>query len=112
LPGSSATCGTVARHGTIGSKTNHYARWSEAYPQTLEGIEKICRRKPREQEILIAGMLSKSHLLDLLKNFVIYETVNNREIKKLDKHQQCRAVTKAIDKLDLTQDISDKGGII
>jgi type I restriction enzyme, R subunit len=107
-----ATCGTVARHGTIGARTNHYARWSEAYPQTLEDIEKICGHKPREQEILIAGMLSKPHLLDLLKNFVIYETVNNRKIKKLAKHQQYRAVTKAVNKLDLTHDISDKGGII
>ncbi|MPZ07031.1 MAG: HsdR family type I site-specific deoxyribonuclease [Nitrososphaeraceae archaeon] len=107
-----ATCGIAARHGTIGSKVNHYARWSEAYPQSIEEIEKMCNRKPREQEILIAGMLSKSHLLDLLKNFVIYETVNNRKIKKIAKHQQYRAVTKAIDKLDLTQDISDKGGII
>lgn len=61
---------------------------------------------------MIAGMLSKSHLLDMLKNFVIYETVNNRKIKKLAKHQQYRAVTKAINKLDLTQNISDKGGII
>lgn len=48
----------------------------------------------------------------MLKNFVIYETVNNRKIKKLAKHQQYRAVTKAINKLDLTQNISDKGGII
>lgn len=107
-----ATSGMQARHGTIGSKINHYGKWSEAYPQTLEDIEKICGRKPREQEILIAGMLSKPHLLDLLKNFVIYETVNNRKIKKLAKHQQYRAVTKAVNKLDLTQDISDKGGII
>ena len=107
-----ATCGTVARHGTIGSRVNHYARWSEAYPHSLEDIEKMCGRKPREQEILIAGMLSKSHLLDLLKNFVIYETVNNRKVKKLAKHQQYRAVTKSIDKLDLSKDVSDKGGII
>jgi type I restriction enzyme, R subunit len=107
-----ATSGMQARHGTIGSKINHYGKWSEAYPQTLEDIEKICGRKPREQEILIAGMLSKPHLLDLLKNFVIYETVNNRKIKKLAKNQQYRAVTKAVNKLDPTQDISDKGGII
>src|SRR5205823_6518137 len=25
-----ATCGILARHGTIGSNVNHYARWSEA----------------------------------------------------------------------------------
>lgn len=83
-----ATCGTLARHGTLNSNVNHYARWSEAYPLTEEEIEKICGgRKAREQEVLIAGMLSKSHILDLLKNYVIYETHGSKKIKKLAKHQ-------------------------
>ena len=30
-----ATCGILARHGTIGSSVNHYARWSEAHPLSL-----------------------------------------------------------------------------
>ena len=107
-----ATCGVLARHGTIGADVNHYARWSEAYPLTEEEIEKLCKRKPREQEILIAGMLTKSHLLDLLKNYVIYEVVNNRRIKKIAKHQQYRAVTKSVSRLNLEENISDKGGII
>ena len=108
-----ATCGTLARHGTIGANVNHYARWSEAYPLTEEEIEKMCGgRKPREQEILIAGMLSKSHLLDLLKNYVIYETYGNKKIKKLAKHQQYRVVTKAVERLNLEEDIADKGGVI
>jgi type I restriction enzyme, R subunit len=68
-----ATCGIKARHGTIGADVNHYARWSEAFPLTKQDIEKMCNGKSREQEVLIAGMLSKSHLLDLLKNYVIYE---------------------------------------
>jgi type I restriction enzyme R subunit len=108
-----ATCGTIARHGTIGARINHYARWSEAYPLTTEDIEKVCELAPREQEVLIAGMLSKSHLLDLSKNYTIYETENNRKIKKIAKHQQFRAVKKAVERLDLTKDIiADKGGII
>ncbi|MFZ1077984.1 MAG: type I restriction endonuclease subunit R [Nitrosotalea sp.] len=107
-----ATCGTLARHGTLGSSINHYARWSEAYPLTIEEIEKICKRKPREQEILIAGMLSKSHLLDLLKNYVLYEDVNNKKIKKIAKHQQYRVVTKAVNRLHLEGNIADKGGVI
>ena len=109
-----ATCGTLARHGTIGANVNHYARWSEAYPLTEKDIEKMCEgRKPREQEILIAGMLSKSHLLDLLKNYVIYEVDNNRKIKKLAKHQQYRVVTKAVERLNLEEEnIADKGGVI
>ena len=108
-----ATCGTLARHGTIGANVNHYARWSEAYPLTEEEIERICGgRKPREQEILIAGMLSKSHILDLLKNYVIYETYGNKKIKKLAKHQQYRVVTKAVERLNLEEDIADQGGVI
>ena len=59
-----ATSGIMARHGTIGSSVNHYARWSSHYPFELKDIEKLCRgRKLREQEILIAGMLDKSHLI-------------------------------------------------
>jgi type I site-specific restriction-modification system R (restriction) subunit len=108
-----ATCGTVARHGAIGANVNHYAGWSEAYPQSLENIEKMCARKPREQEILIAGMLSKSHLLDLLKNFVIYETVNNRKIKNVvhaeeyprpDFNQMISTTVKLLDEYDIRFD--------
>ena len=93
-----ATWGNLARHGTIGASVNHYARWSEAYPLSVEDMKKCVKGQPREQEILIAGMLSKSHLLDLLKNYVIYEVVNNKKIKKIAKHQQYRVVTKAVDK--------------
>ncbi|MFZ0328048.1 MAG: type I restriction endonuclease, partial [Nitrososphaeraceae archaeon] len=109
-----ATCGNLARHGTVGASVNHYARWSEAYPLTEQDIEKMCGFTPREQEILIAGMLSKSHILDLLKNYVIYEVQNNKKIKKLAKHQQYRVVTKAVERIDLAKEdiIADKGGVI
>ena len=109
-----ATCGEIARHGTIGANVNHYARWSEAYPLTEEDIKKMCNgRQPREQEILIAGILSKSPLLDLLKNYVIYQTENNRSIKKIAKHQQYRVVTKAVERLNLEEEeVAGKGGVI
>src|SRR5829696_9246712 len=110
-----ATCGTLARHGTIGASVNHYARWSEAHPLSLTDIEKMSKSKPREQEILIAGMLNKNHILDLLKNYVIYEVVNNKKIKKLAKHQQYRVVTKAVEKLESDKKekkVTDKGGVI
>jgi type I restriction enzyme R subunit len=63
------------------------ARWSEAYPLTLDEVQNLCKRKPRKQEILIAGMLHRNHILDLLKNYVIYEVSNYKKIKKLAKHQ-------------------------
>lgn len=106
-----ATCGTLARHGTIGAGVNHYARWSEAYPLTIKDIEKKFGRA-WEQEVLIAGMLDKKHLLDLLKNYVIYEVINNKKVKKVAKHQQFRVVTKAVNRLNLKENISDKGGVV
>ncbi|MDR4512716.1 MAG: type I restriction endonuclease subunit R [Nitrososphaeraceae archaeon] len=110
-----ATSGYLARHGAVGTSLNHYGRWSEAEPLSLSDIEKMCnRKKAREQEILIAGMLSKKHLLDLLKNYVIYETVNNKRVKKIAKHQQYRVVTKAVDRLANIDEnsVADKGGVV
>lgn len=115
-----ATCGDLARHGSIGTDVNHYARWSEAHPFSNEELLKLCNRKKlREQEILIAGMLSKSHILDILKNYVLYEVVNNKKIKKVAKHQQYRVVTKAIERLHTDKESADnkttlsgKGGVI
>ena len=60
-------------------------------------------------------MLNKNHILDLLKNYVIYEVSNNKKIKKLAKHQQYRVVTKAVEKLELDKKedvVTDKGGVI
>jgi type I restriction enzyme R subunit len=110
-----ATCGPLARHGSIGSNVNHYARWSEAHPLTMNDIKKLCNREPLEQDILIAGMLAKKHLLDLLKNYVIYEVINNKKVKKIAKHQQYRVVTKAVEKLQLDTKkniTTDKGGVV
>ena len=115
-----ATCGDLARHGSIGTNINQYARWSEAHPFSNDELSKLCNgKRPREQEILIAGMLSKSHILDILKNYVLYEVVNNKKIKKVAKHQQYRVVTKAIERLhtekESTNDkktLSGKGGVI
>ena len=106
-----ATCGTHARHGTISSDVNHFknSRWSSAYPLTIEQVEEKYGRS-REQEILIAGMLEKSHLLDLLKNYVLYQTINNKRIKIVAKHQQYRAVTKCTAKIKTAE--NRRGGVI
>ena len=106
-----ATCGIQARHGTISSDVNHFknSRWSSAYPLTIEQVEEKFG-KSREQEILIAGMLEKSHLLDLLKNYVLYQTINNKRIKIVAKHQQYRAVTKCTEKIKTAD--NRRGGVI
>lgn len=105
------TCGPLARVGTIQSNINHYARWSDPYPFTEDEVTKMNGRK-REQEILIAGLLSKKNLLDHLQNFVIYDTINGKRVKMVAKHQQFRAVSKSVNRLRLEEDVKDKGGVI
>ena len=100
----------MARVGTIGSDVNHFARWGKPYPMTEEGVRKLCGRKPREQEILIAGMLSKKTLLEHLQNFVLYDTKGSRRIKMIAKHQQFRAVTQCVGRLN--KENENKGGVI
>ena len=106
-----ATCGVKARHGTISSDVIHFknSRWSSAYPLTIKQVEEKYG-KSREQEVLIAGMLDQSHLLDLLKNYVLYQTINNKQVKIIAKHQQYRAVAKCIEKIKTAE--NRKGGVI
>jgi len=108
-----ATCGDYARHGCIGYDVNFYSRWSSTYPFTDEEVEKLAKRKPREQEKLIAGMLNKKTLIDLLANYVVFDKLEGGNIKKLAKHQQFRAVSKAIERLEISiKSSSNLGGTI
>jgi type I restriction enzyme, R subunit len=104
-----ATCGIVAKHGTIGANVNHFAPWTESYPLEKEEVAAKCTIEPRQQEFLVAGMLSKKHLLKLLKNYVIFDVENEKKIKKIAKHQQFRAVEKAVIRAGLP---GKKGGVI
>ena len=107
-----ATCGTLARVGAIGSNVNYFSRWANPYPLTEEQVEKLCNKKPREQEILIAGLLAKKNLLEHLQNFVLYDTIHGNRIKMIAKHQQFRAVTECVMRLDAKQDTEGKGGVV
>ncbi len=105
-----ATCGTLARVGTVGSTANHFARWAKPHPMTEDDVESLCGAKPREQEILIAGLLSKKNLLDHLQNFVLFDIKGNQRVKMIAKHQQFHAVTQCVKRL--SEDTKDKGGVI
>ena len=105
------TCGIRARYGMISSDLTNFTngRWSSAYPLTSQKIKDAFGRS-EEQEILIAGMFDKFRLLDMLKNYVLYQTINNKKIKIIAKHQQYRAVTKCAEKIQTAN--TRHGGVI
>ena len=61
---------------------------------------------------MIAGMLSKNNFLDLIRNFIVFEPVAGRVIKKLARYQPFRSVHKTIQRLKTGQDPKQKGGVI
>ncbi|MEH7057551.1 type I restriction endonuclease subunit R [Bacillus wiedmannii] len=97
-----------AKVGTIGAKVQHYGEWKDPYPKTVAELGV----SPTPQDILTAGMLTKENLLDLIRNFIVYEPVEGRTIKKLARYQQFRAVNKAIDRIFHAEDKTQRGGVV
>ncbi|OZM58359.1 DEAD/DEAH box helicase [Lottiidibacillus patelloidae] len=97
-----------AKAGTIGAKVQHFGEWKDPYPLTVPEIGD----NPPPQDILVAGMLSKTNLLDLIQNFIVFEPEGGRTIKKLARYQQYRAVNKAINRILHAKDPRDRGGVV
>ncbi|MFX9638749.1 DEAD/DEAH box helicase family protein, partial [Acinetobacter baumannii] len=59
-----------------------------------------------------AGLLAPANLLDLIRNFVMFETIDGRRIKKLARYQQFVAVGKAIERIRSAPNPQRRGGVI
>ncbi len=53
----------------------------------------------QSQQILAAGMLRPAHLLDLIRNFTVFQQVDGKTRKVVARYQQFRAIHKAVTKL-------------
>ena len=103
-----------AKFGTITTHIEKYFfRWSDPYPKTLDEIQVNEGTAPNDQQRLIAGMLEKKNLLDLIKYHTIF-TVDDKgkTIKIVGRYQQFRAVKKAIERLLNEDTPRERGGII
>lgn len=94
-----------ALYGTIGSQFAHYSKYKL---EDLTELELLVERTPTAQDILIYSLFKKEMLLDIIRNFTIFEIDQGRTIKKLPRYQQLRAVNKILDRLK-TQ---NKGGVV
>jgi len=103
-----STCRDEARMATINGSYEHYLEWKDPYPLKITDLG----NNPTSQETLIAGMLDKRNLLDIIQNFIVFEPVDGKVIKKVCRYHQFRAVHKAIARLKTGHNRRDKGGII
>ncbi len=103
--------------GTIGAGYEHFMEWKDAYPYKPVEDNKIlgvdeAQQALSSQEMLLGGVFNKKNLLDIIRNFIIFETENGQTIKKVCRYQQYRAVHKAIIRLREGKSRYDKGGVI
>jgi type I restriction enzyme R subunit len=96
------------------ARTPLFFRTAEQHPAALRGSIATLQ----SQQILAAGMLRPAHLLDLIRNFMVFQQVNGKTRKVVARYHQFRAVHKAITRLQegrtRTQGAArdERGGIV
>ena len=108
-----ATCRQEAKFGTITTHTEKYFyRWADPYPRTLDDLDHG-QGAPNDQQRLVAGMLDRRNLLDLIRTFTLFTTNDKGQtIKIVGRYQQFRAVKLAVSRLLKGQTPRERGGII
>lgn len=109
-----ATCGQAAFYGTVTTPHRFYAEWKTLWPTSEAAFEKAHGHAPSAQEMLFEGMLAPANLLDILRNFVVFEqdATTGKTIRKLCRYQQFGAVNKAIARAGKAKKAADRGGVV
>ena len=107
-----AHCGAAAAYATLGAPENAYFEWKSVLPYTEDEVQQRFRVEPQGQAQLIVGLLSPATLLDILRDYVVYEPERGQLVKKLPRYQQYRAVRAALDRLLSGRKPEERGGVV
>ncbi len=98
-----ATSFDQAAVGTIGGDAQHYMEWKDTAPLKAAAVAAELNLPPdaplSSQQKLVAGMLRREHLLDIIKHFTLYQQVSGRTVKVVCRYQQFRAVQASVQRL-------------
>jgi len=110
--------GLECKAGSVSADLSRYMTW-----KTADGIKEASRFKP-QLETLLRGMLQPSTLMDLVRNFIVFENSKKEDaktgliqiqtIKKLAAYHQFFAVNKAVQStVNASSENGDKrGGVV
>ncbi|WP_437587336.1 type I restriction endonuclease subunit R [Sorangium sp. So ce1000] len=109
-----ATCRQAAVYGTVTTPYRFFAEWKTTWPMPPEKLRALVGREPTAQDVTLAGLLAPQNLLDLLRNFVVFEPDRDtgRVVRKLCRYQQFTAVNKAIERARTAKKPDDRGGVV
>ena len=108
-----ATSGRDAKYSTITGNALHFLEWKDPYPYaTNDPIVTPDGGAANTHNMLIAGMLEPSHLLDIVNNFTVFITTDEGyEIKVAPRYMQYRGANIIIEKLRGNKKYQAKGTI-
>ena len=106
------TCGERAVYGTVGTPPRFFLEWKQPYPLSVKQLGDKLARKPSPQDILLYGLLEPRNLLDIVRNFVVFEAEGGRTVRKLTRYKQFMAVNQALRRIRTARKPGERGGIV
>ncbi len=107
-----AHCGAAASYAALGAPENAYFEWKSVLPYSDDEVRQRFSVEPKGQAQLIVGLLAPATLLDVLRDYVVYEPERGRLVKKLPRYQQRRAVRAAVERLLTGRKPEERGGVV
>jgi type I restriction enzyme, R subunit len=102
------SCGLEADYGTITSGIEHFFSWKTLYPQDDAALPTM-----NAQQQLIAGMLNRQNLLQILRTSSVFmHTDSGARIKVVCRYQQFRAARKIVERLRSGETAVDRSGVV
>ena len=80
--------GVVARYGSITSEWEHFAEWKRDDESDKGSVD---------AEVLLRGMMNKARLLDVVENFILFDTSKPEMRKVVARNQQVLGVNRAVE---------------
>ena len=107
-----AHCGAAAVYAAPGGPENAYFEWKSISPYSEDEVRHRFGVEPQGQAKLIVGLLSPATLLDVLRDYVVYEPERGRLVKKLPRYQQYRAVRASVSRMLSGRKPEERGGVV
>jgi len=104
--------GAQAAFAAVGAQEKAYSPWKSIEPFTPAEARDRFGVEPKGQAELIIGLLAPATLLDILRDFVIFEPETGRLVKKLPRYQQYRAVRSAMARIVGGAKPEERGGVV
>ena len=105
-------CGLKAVFSSVGAPETAYFEWKSVLPYSEDDVRQRFGVDPAGQAQLIVGLLNPTTLLDILRDYVVYEPEHGRVVKKLPRYQQYRAVNKAMRRILDGRRPAERGGVV